>query len=483
MLKPRVPRILRLFLVLLAVAQGTHAQTTPSCDVKHFGATGDGVTLDTGNINKAIDACAAAGGGTVFFPAGTYLSGTVFLKSNITLWLDSGAVLLGTKDLAQYGTAVDGQDWYDALILAKDTHNAAIIGHGTIDGNRVSNPKGEERIRGPHAVLFYDCQNTTVRDVNIQNSGNYSLIFRSCENVNIDGLTTHGGWDGINMHDTKNATISNCHLFTGDDSLAGRYWENVTVSNCVLNAAANAIRVGGRNVLIANSVIYGPAESEHGTSLRHRTEAGFQILPNGNGASNKYAAPGPVDNMVLSNLTMINVGTPIYIAYSADAAYSNGNLGVGRIIVNNLTVLGAGKTPLYISAPPNNPAKSFILNNVRMTFAGDANEVQSQGQGFSPFSILQSYAVYARNVENLELHDVRVDFTREDLRPALFGDGIGVLDLDRFQAERHRVVRHRSSWPESNAWLRMVRRPRSPRRVRTVSRCRTALCLPGGLSE
>lgn len=122
-------RILRLFVVLLAGPQAMHAQTTPSCDVKYFGAAGDGVTLDSANINKAIDACAAAGGGTVFFPAGTYLSGTLLLKSNITLWLDSGAVLLGTKDLAQYRTAVEGQDWYDALILAKDTHNTAIVGH------------------------------------------------------------------------------------------------------------------------------------------------------------------------------------------------------------------------------------------------------------------------------------------------------------------------------------------------------------------
>ena len=102
------------------LAQTAYSQSPPFCDVKHFGATGDGIALDTGSINKAIDACAAAGGGTVYFPAGTYLSGTVLLKSNITLWLDSGAKLLGTKDLAQYRTAVDGQDWYDALILAKD---------------------------------------------------------------------------------------------------------------------------------------------------------------------------------------------------------------------------------------------------------------------------------------------------------------------------------------------------------------------------
>lgn len=427
-------------MALFAIAvRSAGAQVTAMFDVTHYGATGKGLESDTKGITAAIDASAQAGGGTVYFPAGTYLTGTIHLKSNVTLWLASGATLLGTKDIRAYESVApggSGQDWYDALVVAKDVHDVGVVGRGVIDGNRVSNPKGEEHIRGPHALLFYDSQNVTVRDVTIKNAGNYSLILRHSEGVTIDGLTTHGGWDGINMHDVKNATISNCRLSTGDDSLAGAYWENVTVTNCVLNAAANGIRVGGRNVLISNSVIYGPAESASGTSLRNYTEAGFQILPNGSGVENKYAAPGPVDNMVLSNITMIHVGTPIYIAYSADAPYSARNLGVGRIIVNNLTASAVGKTPVYISAPESNPAKSILLSGVRITFAGGADTAQSEGQGFSPYSVLASYGVYARNVENLELHDVRVDSTDADLRPAIFGENVGILDLDRFRAER-----------------------------------------------
>ncbi len=425
--------------VLLTAVQPTSAQEVTLFNVTHYGATGKGVQPDTKGIAAAIDASAKAGGGTVYFPAGTYLTGTIHLKSNVTLWLASGATVLGTKDLTAYESAApggSGQDWYDALVVAKDVHNVAVIGRGVIDGNHISNPRGEEHIRGPHALLFYDAQNVTVRDVTIKDAGNYSLIIRHSEGVNVDGLTVHGGWDGINMHDVKNATISNCRLFTGDDSLAGAYWENVTVSNCILNAAANGIRVGGRNVLITNTIIYGPAESTSGTSLRNYTEAGFQILPNGSGVENKYAARGPVDNMVLSNITMINVGTPIYIAYSGDAPYSAHNLGVGRITVNNLTALAVGKTPVYISAPESNPAKSILLTDVRLTFAGGANPEQSEGQGYSPYSVLASYGIYARNVENLELHDVQVDFTDVDLRPAVFGENIGVLELDRFHAER-----------------------------------------------
>jgi hypothetical protein len=183
-------------------------------------------------------------------------------------------------------------------------------------------------------------------------------------------------------------------------------------------------------------VIWGPGESEHGTSLRHRLEAGFQILPNRAGVNNKYVMPGPVDNMVLSNITMINLNTPFFVADSADVPYSDKSLGIGRIMVNNLTVLGAGKTAFAISSPPNRRAKELILNNVRMTFTGGSNRAETQGQAFSPFSILDSYGIFARNVERVELHDVRLDTVAADLRPAIQAENVGALELDRFHARR-----------------------------------------------
>lgn len=427
--------LLRL-LGLTAVAAVVYSQVPSFCNVRDFGAKGDGATLDTASINKAIDACAARGGGTVYVPAGTYLSGTVVLKDNITFVLDSGATLLGTKDLAQYKPAVPGGfggDWYDALVVAKGTHHVSVVGHGIIDGNRVFNPKGEERMRGPHAVFFDDSQDVNVRGITIKDAGNYALILRSCLRVNVDGLTVKGGWDGINMHDVKDATISNCHLFTGDDALAGSYWENVTVTNSILNSAANAIRVGGENVLFSDCLIYGPGEYVHRTSLRHNTESGFQILPNSASEKTKYVQKGPVDNMVLSNITMINVVSPIFIAYSNDAPYSRRNLGVGRIIVNNLTVLQAHKTPIYISAPANDPAKSIVFDNVRISYKGGATESEAEGQGFSPYSILQSFGMYCRNVRRVELHNVRLGVREKDTRPAIFLQNVGTLELDRFQ--------------------------------------------------
>ncbi len=422
-----------LFTIAVAPAM---AQAPARWNVRHFGAAGDGLTLDTDAIRRAIDACAASGGGTVYFPAGTYLTGTVQLKSNIALWLDPGARILGSRRLEDYRWPEGERDWYAALILGQDVENVALLGGGTIDGNRVFNPKGEERMRGPHAFVCYGCRDVTIRDVHFVDAANYAVRLNACERVNIDGITARGGWDGINLWDSRNVTISNCRLFTGDDCLAGAWWENVTVSNCVLNTSCNAFRIGGRNVLITNCLVWGPGEYEHRTSARKNLEAGFQILPHRRAYAerNRLVAAGPVDNLVLSNIVMHRVRAPVWIAFAPDAPYSEDNLGVGRIIIENLTVTGAGRTPFYVAGPREAPARSILLRNVRMSFAGGANEAMADGQGFSPYSILQSYGFYFRNVEHVELHDVRVDYEQADLRPALFGENIGTLELHRFAA-------------------------------------------------
>jgi hypothetical protein len=124
----------------------------------------------------------------------------------------------------------------------------------------------------------------------------------------------------------------------------------VIVTNCILDSSANAIQVGRRNVMMHNLMIFGPGEYPADTSQRHKLDAGFQILPNrgypANSKEKHVVQPGPVDNMLISNVTIINAGSPIYIAYSADAPYSANNLGVERIVFNNVTVTGGGLTPV-----------------------------------------------------------------------------------------------------------------------------------------
>ena len=131
-------------------------------DVREHGAKGDGKTLDSPAIQKAIDACADAGGGQVRLGSGRYLSGTIHLKSDVTLYLDAGARLIGTSDLEQYDQPkvpdfmpeARWGKWHRGLILAEGQERIGIGGPGVIDGNKVFDPTGEERMRGPHTFVF-----------------------------------------------------------------------------------------------------------------------------------------------------------------------------------------------------------------------------------------------------------------------------------------------------------------------------------------
>lgn len=293
-------------------------------NIRDFGAVGDGKTKDTAALQKAIDACHGAGGGQVLFPAGSYLSGTLFLKNNVELHLSSGAVLLGSPDATDY----NAEDVFPEnrafaaenvtarhLIIAYRQENISITGNGAIDGNSSAFfeplPAGESATyrhktanypiaewRPGQMVFFCRSKNITVHDVRLLNSPYWTLFCLGCEDVQVQGVlienppaTANG--DGIDIDCCRNVTISDCIVRSGDDSITVRAnsahlpegeWscENVVVSNCILKTPCNAIRVGVgngeiRNCLFSNIII---AEASRGisiVSLYTKTEAS----PNG----------------------------------------------------------------------------------------------------------------------------------------------------------------------------------------------------------
>src|SRR5207302_1269998 len=222
-----------LWMSLLLGASGTRGGQGYTFDVRDYGAKGDGTTLDTAAINQAMNACTEAGGGQVLLPPGRYLSGTVHLRSHVTLFLAAGARLLGTTNLAQYQQpsvpsympeARRGK-WHRGLLVGEEVEDVTICGQGVLDGRKVFDPAGEEHMRGPHTLVFANCRRFTVRDISIVDSANYAIFFQASDDVDIRNVKISGGWDGVHFRGApqrwcRNVNILGCQLYTGDDAIA-----------------------------------------------------------------------------------------------------------------------------------------------------------------------------------------------------------------------------------------------------------------------
>ncbi len=256
-------------------------------DVRDFGAAGDGEKLDTEALQAAIDACNEAGGGTVLVPPGTYLTGTIFLKSHVNLHLRAGATLLGSQRREDYNpddvfaeNPVFSRETVTGahLVIAYKAEGVSITGEGTIDGNGQAffemPPPDEvatsyrahpgnfrvETWRPGQMVFFCRCTDVTVRDVTLLNAPYWTLLLLGCTDARIRGLrisnppqTPNG--DGIDIDCCRRVTVSDCIITSGDDCITLRGYSallgehagpcsEVAVSNCVLSTPCNAVRVG-----------------------------------------------------------------------------------------------------------------------------------------------------------------------------------------------------------------------------------------------
>jgi len=244
-------------------------------NVKDFGAEGDRETNDRAAFQAAMDACSQAAGGTVLVPAGDYLSGTIRLRSHVTLHLDAGATLWASTDPDDYEDEeiVGGQG---RLLVVDGAQDVSIVGTGTIRGEGDS-PLGWNfgvAERPPFRVglsLFHGCRNVRIRDVTFLYSDCYTLHLRRCEQVFIDGITIfndirHINSDGIDPDSCRDVHISNCHIVAGDDCIVLKAeepypCENVVVNNCTLETTCAGLKLGTeshgdfRNIHVSNCTI------------------------------------------------------------------------------------------------------------------------------------------------------------------------------------------------------------------------------------
>lgn len=297
-------KTLRLFLTVLTLLASTVAFAQTIIDVTKYRAKGDGKTLCTDAINKAIDK--APEGAVVNFPAGRYLTGTIHLKSGVTLRIDEGAELLGstniddydsyvpTKDMSRYDTGAGTRNsnvttdarWTKALILGVGLEEARIEGKGVINGQHLEDSLGEESMRGPHGILLAECKNVRVEGISITQASNYAILGYELDEAEFKSLHITQGWDGIHVRGGGRIFINACTIETGDDAIAGGYWDAMLINNCTLNSSCNGIRIiePCKDVKIDHCNIYGPGVYPHRTRLealqRHGDElpAGHDLI-------------------------------------------------------------------------------------------------------------------------------------------------------------------------------------------------------------
>ena len=286
------------------------------------GAQGDGQTLDTRAIQSAIDACAEWGGGTVYFPAGKYVTGSLLLRNNITLHLDAGAVILGSENPKDY-SIVDSrwegmhQDTYAPLIGGNNLQNIAVVGRGTIDGRGEIwwKAKKEKTLAHPRPRLisFSDCSNVLIEGVTAINSPSWTINPVHCQNVNIHAITIINpadspNTDGINPDSCRLVHISDCYVSVGDDCITiksgteherpDRYapCRDITITNCTLERGHGGVVIGSemsggvKNVVISNCVFIG---TDRGIRIKSRRGRG-----------------GTIEDIRVSNLIMDGVLCP-----------------------------------------------------------------------------------------------------------------------------------------------------------------------------
>lgn len=233
------------------------AQSRPvQYNIRDYGATGDGKTLDTHAINKAIDAAAAAGGGTVYFPAGTYVSFSLHLKSNIALFIDQGATLLaadsptdssGGYDAPEANASDKFQDfghshWHNSLIWGERLENISILGTGIIYGKGLTRGGNPRPGIANKAIALKLCRNVIIKDITILYGGHFGILATGIDNFIIDNVKMDTNRDGIDVDCCRHVRIANCTINSPwDDAIClkssyalgfARATENVTITNC-----------------------------------------------------------------------------------------------------------------------------------------------------------------------------------------------------------------------------------------------------------
>jgi hypothetical protein len=437
-------------------------------NIRNFGAKGDKSTLDTTALQAAIDSCTSDGGGTVLVPAGTFVIGTVEMKSNVTLRICAGGTLLGSGDGKQYhavdaiplhgDTTLNDGNW--ALLFAVNAKNFSIEGPGTIDGQGAqfhspfrgtlapSGLRGNER---PYHVLIYKCENFSVRNISLLNCAYHSIRVIESQRAQMDGIYMHtrvnGNNDGFHFISAEHVTVSNCTIKCGDDACAMfGSCKNITVTNSYFSTRWSVFRFGGghaENIAVSNCLLV----EVDGCPIKFQGDPGSTF-----------------ENMSFSNLVLKDVTGPISISVGGrlnppddkipvavrniSFSHIHGTVTTNPVSPLSESILTTGTNPgerhscIVLNSVNGSILENISFDDIHLVFGGGGTAEdaarrdvpQTFGEYFR-LGPMPAYGLYARNARGLTLNNVRFQVSTPDLRPAVIFDHVEDAALNGFSVE------------------------------------------------
>ncbi len=461
-------------------------------NVRNYGAAGDGVQIDSPAINAAIEAAAEAGGGTVFFPAGTYLSYSLHLRDHITLHLDRGAVLKAAvpDEEHAYDPAEPNEStfqdfghshWQNSLIWGIGLHDVAIVGGGLIDGTgALSNGFGRQDRLANKAIALKECRDVTIRDIRLLQCGHFALLLTGVDNLTIHNVLADTNRDAFDIDCCANVKISDCQVNTlNDDAIVlkcsyalgyPKATENVTITNCQVSGYDPGTVFGGT---FTKNITAAPDRDGPTGRIKLGTESngGFRNITISNctfdrcrGLAIETVDGAVIEDLVVNNIVMREVcNSPIYVRLGnrARGPQELPHSVIRRVRISNVSVKDAdSRYASMIFGLEGHCIEDVTLSHIHIQYRGglgledvtaqkgsnnffnrdlapgtrDPFDVPQQEKGYpepSSHGVLPAAAFYISHARNVSMDHIRFEFMEKDRRP-----GIVLTDVEGIRLEQ-----------------------------------------------
>src|SRR5215468_3584979 len=456
----RTAVVLCLLVTWILVANGQDSRSGVY-DVRAFGAKGDGKTVDTTAINKAIDAAAAAGGGTVRFPAGSYLSFSIHLKSNITLYLDQGTTIVAADPMTDHGTydPPEPNQWdqyqdfghshfHNSLIWGEGLANVSIVGPGLIWGKGLVRSNTVPDGGGNKSISLKLSRNVLIRDVSILHGGHFAILATGVDNFSVDNIKVDTNRDGIDVNSCRNVRISNVSINSPfDDGIClksdyalgfARATENVTITNSQVSGYDEGSFLDGTFKRM-DPKSYSKNRTTGRVKFGTESNGGFKNITVSNvvfdysrGFALEEVDGGNLEDVTIDNITMRDiVNPPFFIRLGNRARGPKESTPVGalrRLLISNVTVYNAdAQYSSIISGIPGHDIEDVRLNNIQILYKGGGTAAQADREPPEEetaypepdmFGDIPAYGFFVRHVKGLEMNNVELRYMKDDFRPA-----------------------------------------------------------------